>query len=78
MGLEEITTAATVLQATSPYGIVAFLGWAFWRTSEKKDQAVRELHEQILKMAQAQTEAVARMEGALDALTSVIERRFRG
>lgn len=33
--MDTFTSVATWLQATGPYGLVAVLGWAFWRVNEK-------------------------------------------
>ena len=41
--MDTFTSVATWLQATGPYGLVAVLGWAFWRVNEKKDAQLREL-----------------------------------
>ena len=69
----EIPAIAAWLSATSPYGIVAVLGWAFWRTNEKKDAALRELFDKVAEMGRAQTEAVTKVEAALVALKAAIE-----
>jgi len=68
----EFTSIATWLQATGPYGLVAVLGWAFWRTNEKKDAALRELYDRVAEMGRAQTEAVTKVEAALVALKEAI------
>ena len=39
--MDTFTSVATWLQATGPYGLVAVLGWAFWRVNEKKDAQLR-------------------------------------
>ena len=69
----EFTSIATWLQATCPYGLVAVLGWAFWRVNEKKDAALRELYDKVAEMSRAQTEAVTKVEAALLALKEAIE-----
>jgi len=51
----EFTSVAAWLQATGPYGLVAVLGWAFWRVNEKKDRELKALHEKIVELAEAQT-----------------------
>jgi hypothetical protein len=71
--MSDIPNVAAWLQATGPYGIVAILGWAFWRINERKDAAVRELYEQVAEMSRAQTEAVTKVEAALVALKGAIE-----
>ena len=45
--MESFTSVASWLQATGPYGLVAVLGWAFWRINEKKDAMLRELHDRL-------------------------------
>ncbi len=69
----EFTSVATWLQATGPYGLVAVLGWAFWRVNEKKDAALRELYDKVSEMSRAQTEAVIKVESALVALKEAIK-----
>jgi hypothetical protein len=71
--MDTFTSIATWLQATGPYGLVAVLGWAFWRINEKKDAALRELHDRLAEMCRAQTEAVTKVEAALVALKNAIE-----
>ncbi len=68
----ELTSIATWLQATGPYGLVAVLGWAFWRMNERKDAAIRELYEQVGELSRAQTAAITKMEAALIALKEAI------
>jgi hypothetical protein len=63
---------AEVLKVTGPYGIVAVLGWAFWRVNEKKDRELKDLHETVVKMAEAQTAAITKVEAALVALKEAI------
>jgi hypothetical protein len=70
--MNELTSIATWLQATGPYGLVAVLGVAFWKLNEKKDAALRELYEEVTALSRAQTEAVTKVEAALVALKSAI------
>ena len=63
--MENFTSVATWLQATGPYGLVAVLGWAFWRVNEKKDAQLRELFDKVAEMGRVQTEAVTKVEAAL-------------
>lgn len=63
---------AAWLAATGPYGLVAVLGWAFWKVNERKDAALRELYERVAEMSAAQTEAITKVEGALLALKEAI------
>jgi hypothetical protein len=69
----EFTSVAAWLQATGPYGLVAVLGWAFWRVNEKKDRELKALHEKIVVLAEAQTAAVIKVEAALVALRDAID-----
>mgnify|MGYP000119513038 CR=1 FL=1 len=52
--MENFTSVATWLQATGPYGLVAVLGWAFWRVNEKKDAQLRELFDKVAVVAGTQ------------------------
>ena len=69
----EFTSVTAWLQATGPYGLVAVLGWAFWRVNEKKDRELKALHEKIVVLAEAQTAAVIKVEAALVALRDAID-----
>jgi hypothetical protein len=69
----EFSSVAAWLQATGPYGLVAVLGWAFWRVNEKKDHELKALHEKIIVLAEAQTAAVIKVEAALVALRDAID-----
>ena len=64
---------AEMLKATGPYGLVAVLGWAFWRVNEKKDRELKILSQKVVAMAEAQTAAITRMESALLALKNALE-----
>ncbi len=68
-----LTTIADLLKATGPYGLVAILGWAFWRINEKKDRELKVLSQKVVDMAQAQTAAITKVESALLALKKAIE-----
>ena len=71
------STIAEILQATGPYGLVAILGWAFWRVNEKKDIELKVLHERLMTMAEQQTAAVTKVEAALVALKEAIQELKR-
>ena len=73
-----LTMIADVLKATGPYGLVAVLGWAFWRLSERKDRELKALHERLLSMSEVQTAAITKMEAALMALKEAISDLRRG
>ena len=75
--MEGFVTIADFLKATGPYGIVAILGCGFWRVIEKKDQEVKALHEQIVKISEAQTAAITKVESALVALREAIDELRR-
>lgn len=71
--MDELSGIAAWLQATGPYGIVAILGWAFWKVNERKYAVLRELFERVAEMGRAQTEAMVKVEAALVALKEAIE-----
>ena len=73
MDQSSFSTIAEVLKATGPYGLVAILGWAFWRMSSRKDQELKALHEKIVTLAEVQTAAVTKVEAALVALKEAIQ-----
>ena len=72
MDPSSFTTIAEVLNATGPYGLVAILGWAFWRINEKKDRELKLLSQKVVSMAEAQTAAITKVEAALVALKEAI------
>ena len=72
------SSIAEVLKATGPYGLVAILGWAFWRVNEKKDRDMKDLHAAVVKMAEAQTAAIVKVESALVALKEAIREMRAG
>lgn len=72
------SSIAEVLKATGPYGLVAVLGWAFWRVNEKKDRELKDLHATVVKMAEAQTAAITKVEAALVALKEAIREMRAG
>jgi hypothetical protein len=78
MDLSSFTTIAEVLKVTGPYGLVAVLGWAFWRVNEKKDRDMKDLHATVVKMAEAQTAAIVKVESALVALKEAIREMRAG
>ncbi len=69
----DFTSIASWLAASGPYGLVAILGWAFWKTNERKDAALRDLYEKVAEISRAQTEAITKVEAALVALKHAIE-----
>lgn len=71
--MNEVSGIAEWLTATGPYGLVAVLGVAFWKVSQQKDAALRELYERVAEMGRAQTEAIVKVEAALVALKDAIE-----
>ena len=71
--MEGFLTIADFLKATGPYGIVAILGWGFWRVIEKKDQEVKALYEKVAQISEAQTSAITKVEAALIALREAID-----
>ena len=73
----DFSSIAAWLSASGPYGIVAVLGWAFWKINERKDAALRELYERVAEMGRVQTEAMVKVEAALIALKKAIEELRR-
>ena len=71
------STVAELLQATGPYGLVALLGWAFWRVNEKKDASLHMLCERLGELSEAQTSAMVKVEAALVALKEAIRDMHR-
>jgi hypothetical protein len=68
-----IPLVADVLSATGPYGFVAILSWAIWRVNERKDKELKLLTEKVITLAEAQTQAITKVESALLSLKGAIE-----
>ncbi|MDF1524646.1 MAG: hypothetical protein P1P87_17725, partial [Trueperaceae bacterium] len=58
--------------ASGPYGLVAILGVAYWKLSQKKDRQMQELFDRVAELSAAQTTAITKMEAALVALKEAI------
>lgn len=71
--MDSITAITSFLTASGPYGLVAVLGVAFWRLSERKDAELRALYERIVQLAEGQTQAITKVESALVALKAAID-----
>jgi len=78
MDPSSFSSIAEILKATGPYGLVAVLGWAFWRINEKKDLELKSLSQTVLAMAAVQTAAMTKVEAALVALKEAIQELRRG
>ncbi len=78
MDPSSFSTIAEILKASGPYGLVAVLGWAFWRINEKKDRELKSLSQTVLAMAEVQTAAMTKVEAALVALKEAIQELRRG
>ena len=74
----EFSPLAQFLAASGPYGLVAILAIAYWKLSQKKDRQMRELFDRVVKLSEAQTAAITKMEGALVALKEAISDLRRG
>ena len=70
--METFTSVATWLQATGPYGLVAVLGWAFWRVNEEGRAAPRAVRQGGRDGARADR-GRDQVEAALVALKDAIE-----
>ena len=68
----EYSTLAQFLAASGPYGLVAILALAYWKLSQKKDRQMHELFDRVVKLSEAQTAAITKMEAALVALKEAI------
>ena len=68
----DYSTLAAFLEAGGPFGMVAVLAVAYWKVSEKKDAALRELYERVAEISTAQTLAINKVEAALVALKEAI------
>ena len=65
---------AEFLAASGPFGLVAVLGWAYWKSNVRKDAELKSIYERIVGLTEAQTVALAKIEAALLSLKEAIER----
>jgi predicted negative regulator of RcsB-dependent stress response len=68
-----LTTFTELMTASGPYGLVAILGWAFWRVNNRKDQQLTAMYTKLVEIAEAHTAAVIKVEAALVALKEAID-----
>ena len=73
----DIIETARMLSAAGPYGLVAVLGWAYWRQSEKKDSQLKFFFDDLLQITKSQTDALLRVEVAISELRASIDRRLK-
>ena len=69
-----IAKIAQVLSATGLYGCLIVMGWAFWKSNEKKDNELRSIYHRLILITEAQTGALVKVEAALTSLKEAIER----
>jgi hypothetical protein len=83
--MSDVSVIAEWLQATSPYGMLSLILWAFWRVLQKrdaettrvlnkKDAELRELYLAVAAQAARQTEAMFKVESALRAVQNAFEK----
>lgn len=73
MDADTISTVATWLQATSPYGVLAVLGWAYWR----KDGDIKTLAKELIRLTERQIAAVDRVDSTLKKLCSEMKEKHQ-
>ena len=82
--MSDVSVIAEWLQATSPYGMLSLILWAFWRVLQrrdaettrvlnKKDAELRELYQAALAQSGRQIEAMFKVEAALVAVRNALE-----
>ena len=71
---EMISKIAQVLAAGGPFSLLVVLGWAFWRSNERKDAELRSVYNRLIAITEAQTGALVKVEAALTSLKEAIER----
>lgn len=74
MDLSTITPIAEFFTATGPYGLLAIIAVWFNRYQEKKDNEIREVYDKVIELAETQTQAITKVEAAVDALRHAIDR----
>lgn len=74
MASVSIQTIAEVLTATGSYGLIAVLGWAFWKATTKKDRELKSLYNKLIDLSERQIEATLKVGVALESLRTAIER----
>ena len=77
MDSASLAAIAGVLEATTPYGILCVLAFAYYRLGEKKDCEIKKLNQRVVELTERQTAALVKVESALVALRSAIEGLVR-
>jgi hypothetical protein len=72
MDMTTFQSVASFLSSTGQWGLLAVLGIAFWRLSERKDKDMQALYEKLIELSESQTSAITKMEGALTALKDAL------
>ena len=83
--MSDVSVIAEWLQATSPYGMLSLILWAFWRVLQrrdaettrvlnKKDAELKELYQAVAAQSARQTEAMFKVEAALIGVKAAFEK----
>jgi hypothetical protein len=83
--MSDVSLMAEWLQATSPYGMLSLILWAFWRVLQKrdaeatrilnkKDSELQSLYKAAAEQSARQTEAMFKVEAALIAVQYALEK----
>lgn len=72
--LTVVKSLTDILTASGPWGLVAVLGWSFWRLSSRKEVEIKVLYDRFLELSQAQIESSLKVETALRDLKDFLSR----
>lgn len=74
--MEEISIIQTII-SSGPWGIVAVLGWGFWRTINRREAETRLFYERFIDISEKQIASSLRMEQALGNVEKCISEKLR-
>jgi len=66
--MDALALAAEFLREAGPWGLVVFLGWAYWR----KDRDNRDLAMQIVKLVEANSASFTKLESTITNLKDFV------
>jgi hypothetical protein len=74
--MEDLTLVQTVI-SSGPWGLVAVLGWAFWRTIGRREVETILFYERFIELSEKQIASSLRMEVALGNVEKCSSEKLR-
>lgn len=74
--MEDLNLIQTIIQS-GPWGLVAVLGWAFWRVIGRREAETKLFYERFIDLSEKQIASSLRMEVALTNVEKCISEKLR-